>query len=277
MSAPMGQLPRWVDSRPDPGPQPRRRLPGVRPGGGADRGKPDRRRPDSASGALGYGEGSASPSTTPPTSSSPALRWRSPFTPAVQHRRRGPGLCRRPRRGASPAWRSITTCPGGSPCPSPLAGAAFGRRLGASMPGYLQAKRGSHVVITTIMFNFIAAALMTYMLVNVLRQPGSMAPESRTFEDGGRLPRSTDVPGSACFGYSPVNMSLFIALIGLRPGLAADLAHPAGLRDPHLRRKTPPRPSMPAFPRSDHDHHADLRRLAGMMAINEIMGVACTG
>ena len=50
-----------------------------------------------------------------------------------------------------------------------LFGAAFGRS-----PGYLQAKRGSHIVITTIMFNFIASALMVYLLVNVLRVPGQM-------------------------------------------------------------------------------------------------------
>ncbi|MGI9419437.1 MAG: ABC transporter permease, partial [Geminicoccaceae bacterium] len=43
----------------------------------------------------------------------------------------------------------------------------------AFIPGWLQARRGSHVVITTIMFNFIAAALMTYMVVNVLIKPGS--------------------------------------------------------------------------------------------------------
>ena len=45
-------------------------------------------------------------------------------------------------------------------------------RLGRCIPAYLQAKRGSHIVITTIMFNFIAAALMVYLLVNVLKPAG---------------------------------------------------------------------------------------------------------
>ena len=59
--------------------------------------------------------------------------------------------------------------------PPTLFGAAW-----AFIPAYLQAKRGSHIVITTIMFNFIAAALMVYLLVNVLIRPaGRMAPESR--------------------------------------------------------------------------------------------------
>ena len=39
-----------------------------------------------------------------------------------------------------------------------LAG-AFGA-IWAAVPAYLQAKRGSHIVITTIMFNFIAAAVL---------------------------------------------------------------------------------------------------------------------
>src|SRR3954463_8936822 len=41
-----------------------------------------------------------------------------------------------------------------------LAGAMFGAGW-AFIPAWLQARRGSHIVITTIMFNFIAAALMT--------------------------------------------------------------------------------------------------------------------
>ena len=42
----------------------------------------------------------------------------------------------------------------------------------AAIPAWLQAKRGSHIVITTIMFNFIAASLLNYVLVNVLRPKG---------------------------------------------------------------------------------------------------------
>ena len=61
-----------------------------------------------------------------------------------------------------------------------IAGAAFGG-LWALMPAYLQAKRGSHIVITTIMFNFIAAAFLNYLLVNVLRPQGSMDPAPRGF------------------------------------------------------------------------------------------------
>ena len=61
-----------------------------------------------------------------------------------------------------------------------LAGALFGMAW-AAVPAALQAWRGSHIVITTIMFNFIASALLVYLLVNALKEPGNMAPESRAF------------------------------------------------------------------------------------------------
>ena len=48
--------------------------------------------------------------------------------------------------------------------------------LWALIPAWLQAKRGSHVVITTIMFNFIAASIMVYLLVGPLKTLGSQAP-----------------------------------------------------------------------------------------------------
>ncbi len=59
-----------------------------------------------------------------------------------------------------------------------LACMAFGAAW-AFIPAYLQAKRGSHIVITTIMFNFIAASLMVYLINNVFRPAGRMAVESR--------------------------------------------------------------------------------------------------
>jgi len=54
---------------------------------------------------------------------------------------------------------------------------AVRRRL-RRIPGYLQAKRDAHIVITTIMFNYVASALMGYLLVDVLRVPGQMNAET---------------------------------------------------------------------------------------------------
>ena len=95
-----------------------------------------------------------------------------------------------------------------------LAAAAFGAGW-AFIPAYLQARRGSHVVITTIMFNFIASAVMTYLLVNVMIKPGQQSPETREFEPAARLPFAHDVLGwlGIEFGRSPLNLSFIWALI----------------------------------------------------------------
>lgn len=93
-----------------------------------------------------------------------------------------------------------------------LGGAIFGAAW-AFIPAWLQAKRGSHVVITTIMFNFIGAALMGYLLVDVISKPGSMQPETRTFEDGGRLPLLDSLLPGDFFGTSQVNLALILALL----------------------------------------------------------------
>ena len=91
--------------------------------------------------------------------------------------------------------------------------AAFGAAW-AFVPAWLQARRGSHVVITTIMFNFIAAALMTYLLVNVLIRPGQQALESREFGPGAALPAVHDVLAKLglTWSSSPFNLAFFVAL-----------------------------------------------------------------
>ena len=84
----------------------------------------------------------------------------------------------------------------------------------AAVPAYLQAYRGSHIVITTIMFNFIASALMVYLMVNVLIKPGQMSPESRALLDGAHLPFMHEM--LAWLGVevarSPLNASVILAV-----------------------------------------------------------------
>jgi len=84
-----------------------------------------------------------------------------------------------------------------------VAAALFGAAW-AAVPAWLQAWRGSHIVITTIMFNFVASALMVYLLVNVLIAPRSMTPQSRGFGVAGQLP---SMPGSA------LNLSIVLAAL----------------------------------------------------------------
>ena len=94
-----------------------------------------------------------------------------------------------------------------------LSAAAFGA-VWALIPAWLQAKRGSHVVITTIMFKFIAAALLVYLLVNVFRVPGSMAPETARFAEAVHLPNASQFAGFLGFRPStPLNVTFFVALL----------------------------------------------------------------
>ena len=98
--------------------------------------------------------------------------------------------------------------------PAAMAGAALFGAAWAAIPAYLQAKRGSHIVITTIMFNDIAAALMVYLLVDVLRPAGQMDPASARFPAGANLPSLNEIPGlNLIFTKSvPANVTLFLAL-----------------------------------------------------------------
>ena len=95
-----------------------------------------------------------------------------------------------------------------------LSGAIFGAAW-AAIPAYLQAKRGSHIVITTIMFNYIGFSLLNYMLVNVLRPKGSMDPASGKFPEGTHLPTFQDMFSTdtvQLFRGAPVNITFFIAV-----------------------------------------------------------------
>ncbi|WP_310618673.1 ABC transporter permease [Flexibacterium corallicola] len=92
-----------------------------------------------------------------------------------------------------------------------IGGALFGAAW-AFIPAWLQAKRGSHIVITTIMFNFIAASLMVYLLANVLIPPGSMQPATAFFAEGGQLPLLRNVFPGFNLGQSPLNLAVFVAL-----------------------------------------------------------------
>ncbi|MEO7108413.1 MAG: ABC transporter permease, partial [Rhodoferax sp.] len=156
-----------------------------------------------------------------------------------------------------------------------LAGALFGM-VWAAIPAYLQAYRGSHVVITTIMFNFIGSSLLVYLLVNHLRPAGSMSVESAPFAESAKLPAVHEA--LAWIGVewpsSPLNLSVLLALLAaigvyiflwrtragyhLRAvGLSASAAEYAGIR--------PKRQIMIAM--------AVSGALAGMVGMNEIAGV----
>ncbi|MEY8883058.1 ABC transporter permease [Donghicola sp. XS_ASV15] len=95
-------------------------------------------------------------------------------------------------------------------------GAALFGAAWALIPAYLQAKRGSHIVITTIMFNFIAAGLLNYLLVNLLRPVGSMDPATDKFLEGTHLPTLHDLLAPIGIEFSkaaPANVTFVVALL----------------------------------------------------------------
>jgi ABC-type uncharacterized transport system permease subunit len=99
--------------------------------------------------------------------------------------------------------------------PLAIAGAAIMGALWAFIPAWLQARRGSHIVITTIMFNFIAASLMVYLLVDVLKPVGEMAPQTRGFAAGAQLPKLgflLETLGLTVRS-APLNVSFLLALV----------------------------------------------------------------
>jgi len=99
--------------------------------------------------------------------------------------------------------------------PVAIAGAALFGALWALIPAYLQAYRGSHIVITTIMFNYIAGSLMVFFLNGPLKPLGSMAPQTRPFDVGAQLPKLNGIFN--LFGMqvrsSPLNITFILALV----------------------------------------------------------------
>ena len=98
-------------------------------------------------------------------------------------------------------------------CACTFSAALFGAAW-AYIPSILQAKRGSHIVITTIMFNFIAAALLNYLLVNIMRPPSSMDPATAPFPEVTHLPTLHDILAMIGIDFSrsaPANITLFVA------------------------------------------------------------------
>lgn len=99
--------------------------------------------------------------------------------------------------------------------PLAIIGAALFGAAWAFIPAILQAKRGSHVVITTIMFNFIASALMVYLLAGPLQKSANLGPRTRDFEAGGQIPKLDWLfsPFGIEMGASPLNITFLLALI----------------------------------------------------------------
>ncbi|HUQ35002.1 MAG TPA: ABC transporter permease [Aestuariivirga sp.] len=156
-----------------------------------------------------------------------------------------------------------------------LASAIFGA-FWAWVPGYLQAKRGSHIVITTIMFNFIAASLMIYLINNYLRPVTRMAVESR------------EITGAYILSFREIAMQFFSLRLPSTPlNLTVFLAALAAWAVWYLLWRTElgyeiravganPAAAIYAGIKTDRIIMITMAisgGLAGLMAVNEVLGV----
>jgi len=92
---------------------------------------------------------------------------------------------------------------------------AIGGALWAAVPGFLRARFGAHEVINTIMMNFIAIGLTSYLVVNVFKEPGQMTPQTAEIPLAAHLPRLAGMLhllGIPLPHANPLNLSLLVAL-----------------------------------------------------------------
>lgn len=89
-----------------------------------------------------------------------------------------------------------------------LAGMAGGMAW-AAVPGFLKARFGAHEIINTMMMNYIAAALVSYLVNVVFAVPASV--HTPPISAGANLPRLESI--MYIFKGSPVNASFFLAII----------------------------------------------------------------
>lgn len=170
----------------------------------------------------------------------------------------------------------LAPLPGLLLAPLAILAAAAGGALYAFIPGWLQARRGSHVVITTIMFNFLAATLSVYLLVELIGKPGSMQPETPEFPAHAVLTPIHQLlaPLGLKLPATPLNTAFLLALAALvaiwaliyRSRLGYEIrtvgANPRAAAYAGI---SPARITMIAMALSG--------ALAGGLAINEVMGV----
>jgi len=85
--------------------------------------------------------------------------------------------------------------------------AFFAGTVWGAIPGWLRARRGSHEVINTIMLNFIAAGIASYVTLYLLQNPATQNPETRPIGPGYHLLQF------GFFNGAPVSMALPLAVV----------------------------------------------------------------
>ncbi|MFI5252112.1 MAG: ABC transporter permease [Bacteroidota bacterium] len=103
---------------------------------------------------------------------------------------------------------TFTSLPAFILLPLCVIGGILGGAFWGIIPGILKAKFGAHEVINTIMMNFIGAAMISYLVGNLLAVPGTV--HTPFIAQSAELPRLGSMLDF--FRGSPVNFSLFIAI-----------------------------------------------------------------
>lgn len=155
-----------------------------------------------------------------------------------------------------------------------LGAAAFGGAW-AFLPGLLQATRGSHVVITTIMFNFIAAGILVALLTGPLIRPGQSTPQSRNIADAATIPKVHEVLRALGIAAepSPLNLSIVLAAAAAFGVWVLVWRTPFGFRLRTLGASEPAaRYAGVAVPRMVVVTMVISGALAGLMAVNAVLG-----
>jgi simple sugar transport system permease protein len=133
------------------------------------------------------------------------------------------------------------------------------------------------VVITTIMFNFIASSLLVYLLVKHLRPKGTMSVESIAFSESAKLPAMRDALAWVGVEWpaSPLNLSVVLAVLAAVGVYLFLWRTRAGY---HLRAVgSSPGAAEYAGIKSRHQIVIGMSlsgALAGMVGMNEIAGVS---
>lgn len=71
-----------------------------------------------------------------------------------------------------------------------IVGCALGGAIWGFIPGFLKAKTGAHEVITTIMLNYVALNLVSWLLtLEAFQRPGSDNPQSPVLDSSAQYPR----------------------------------------------------------------------------------------
>jgi len=155
-----------------------------------------------------------------------------------------------------------------------LAAGLFGAGW-AFVPAVLEAKRGSHLIITTIMFNFLASLLMTFVIVNLLREPGSAIPASGPMPDSSYLPRIDQILTAIGIAATetPLTIMIFVTL-ALAAAMTVLLWHTRWGFELRAIGKNPEAAAFAGInvPRLKVQAICLSGAIAGMIGLNEVMG-----